>query len=328
MPQLPAERWEGRTRAPGQSATRIFDVPGAASGIDAIDQVAAYFSTTPGAQHPEDPTLYVQTGGMSVGTEQGPFLYTVRAQYGLTPGGGSSTDPVDREPTFMWVTGNVTDVVDRDFDGNAILNSAWDVPNPKPTRKFGTIFLVVRKWENEYDPTRFATFNNTINQDTFKFRNKTIQPGQACFDNYKQVQAMPFSAKSVPVEYTIEFRPGYEKDPKTGMWNGFFHRFLDKGRRAYFTDPNDSAKMSIQNVYTLDDVGKPRQVSDDVLLNGFGAVLKPQHYRSGAGTATSGNSLEGQPPGATFIAPKQSGSGWTAVYKKYGFSFYGQLGLF
>ncbi len=323
MPQPPAERWDARVWARGQSATRVIDCPGAVSESDALDQVAAFYSIAYGSRFPLDPQITVPISGLSVTTEKGPLLFTVRAEYarGNT---GDSTDPLNRKPTFRWVTGNLTEPVDRDIKGNPIYNSAFDVPSNKPTRKIGILAAYIVRWETDFDTDRWLAFNNTVNADTFRIRNRVVEPGQAFFESMEQLEEATFDADVIKIGYRIELRKGRTKDSQTGLWDGFACKFIDKGRRAFFPTSASDQTPKLANIYTSDD-GTLARVGEDVNLNGNGIPIRSD-FVSKSGTAANLGSPK-PPQGAKTINSPDSSAVYLS-YDNYNTSQFGALGIF
>jgi hypothetical protein len=262
----------------------------------------AALGVTIGDSHPGDPQLSVKDDGLEA-ERVSPSLFRVTATYAKGTFSGNP-DPTLDPPDYQWVTGSATEPVYYDVDGNLILNSAGDLPTNQPTRLNRRLSLILGRNERIFPIQRWNSYFDRINSDSFIVAGFVIQPGQSCLKNIVQPKREQYTAKFVRVEYHIDFHPGYQKDSKTGLWDGFTCRFPDKGRMGWFRD--DSGATVRDYLYLKGASGAPTLVTQDVPFDGGGRPFYYNRYTNKSGAKQPVPNPDA-PKGGTFTVAGDGG---------------------
>jgi len=246
------EHWQGAgstsNRESGTSA-RVFDV--IVDGADApyehlLIERSPLFPLAYDV-HPYEPYLFVSN--KSATENPGPKKYKLTIEY------GSIGNPEDIPPQIEWTYATSSEPIDRDFDGNAITNSAGETSDPPLNdEKEDQIYRLVYN-SFTFDILRSAEYKGAVNSDVwFGF-----EPGHAkvitLSGTFNGSETVPFW--TITQEVQIRFNDTWEK------------RYLDQGfRKKTGTDADGNPEYET----IKDKNGDP--VSQPVLLDGEGAILK------------------------------------------------------
>ena len=292
-----SERWSDEKLHKDFNSTqwtgvRAFDVAGATSADAAAIANGSPYGAIPriGQQHPRSSSMAVR----NVDPERTGFnLYKVTVNYAVGTFDGQE-DPLLQKPKLKWNIGSESSQVDHDADGNPIFNSAFDAFDPPPSAEFTTIFLTITRNEPYFDVTKAITYSNRINSAAFTIKGAgVVDAGQILCRSIQPTQEYIEGARFVPVAYDFELRSGGNKDTD-GLWDGFKHRILDQGLRAYY-DPTHKTRIYDPGQNTS--AGKT-PISSDVRLNGSGAVYEPDYFLYANGSVQPGVSIAKSPTGS------------------------------
>lgn len=268
--------WTGRREFDVTGVANLFDAltavdPGTGLAVPQVNDVHPFTDRlivrVPGSQRPGFKFFRIAVD--YVEPEQGEFV-------------GDKDDPLDQPARLRWRFGIEMVEVDRDRDGNPILNSARDANQKNPTRPEPTAFLSVTRFQPFFAPSVALAYGGKLNSDAFKVEGVQIAPKQtARVQSIQPVSAYVLSAPFVEVEHSFEFRG-----------DGFDFRRMDLGLRAVGEKNGGDVPLAL-----FDQAGK--QVTSDVRLDGHGAPLNAD-YKIGLEGATASNI--DSPPGATIDA--------------------------
>ena len=310
MSILVTESWSatssGKT-ATGWNAKRVFQVSGVTSAQDAEAEIRVIAPVN--STHPSN-GLLLCAGYQTTG--EGPQCWKTTVTYAWTPSGAfdDPASPLNDPVRFKWKFGSVTLQVDRDYQNNAIVNSAGDPFDSPVTQHFGTLFLTVRRNEPFFNVQTALSYQNYTNSAPFNpFGAGIVAPGQSRCVSVECDDELTTRQLFATVLYTFEFRA-----------DGFTARIVDQGMRALFV-PNGGSGTTAGAVY--DNAGN--RLTHPVLLDGKGKPLDSNVYvgiPGGAGvdgTTPTGATVEAiaGPPTCTFLH-----------YTTYKQADFNQLGLF
>ena len=209
----------------------------------------------------------------------------------------TSDDPMQNPAVFHWTSTIQALPIDREFDGNPIVNSSFEPADPNPTREVESIVLQVKRNFDVFVPDRAMHFSNSINLDNFL----GAKPGEVKCT--KIVPTTDFTLGSEFVELIFEFE--YRDDE---IWGTKPHqlRMLDQGLRGHtkYGESGDAMRVGRYGLIKFKETGE--LVPGPVLLNGFGVPLDKDSYSmdEGAfhdGPSPSGAQLDNSVPGAVFL---------------------------
>lgn len=325
MTPVATEDWSARSLTPGESASRKFIISGCQNERAALESVSRSFGVIAGVTHPADGNLFAAKPAANAASN-GPGLFEVSVRYEPFKG-NTKSDPTLEPPSYQWLFENANEPIDRDIDGNLIVNSASDLFKPAANRLTVRAKVVMYRSEREFPVQRNMDYANCINSDPFMFRGFVIEPGQAFFNPITQVQPQKFDAKFVKVQYHISLHPGFSKD-NNGVWDGFQLRLVDQGMSAFWADGKKSIKdlINMKGKTTADEV----RISQPALLDGRGGVLDKENFiklddskvRRGRGT----NPELGKLPFRVWSPP--NGIGKVLIFKNYPSKPFSPLNLF
>lgn len=246
MPVQATLRWSDVSLSYGVSATLSWDV-----NADNEAQALSAVNVSVGSTHPKDSNLIASAP--VVRTNGGPKVFIVTVSYAKA-GDSQAQDP--DKPSVQWSRNVTREQVDRDAEGNPILNSAGDPFDPPPERDFGERSFSIFRQESVYDLDLAERFEDTVNDGTVTFLGKyTFRDGQLKLDSYLPVSRFPFDAVRVEMEYRFSFRR-----------DGWDYRIIDQGRNGFYSKDGDITKAPIY-------AGDGTQISSDTLLDGGGSPL-------------------------------------------------------
>jgi hypothetical protein len=187
----------------------------------------------------------------------------------------SQQDPLADKPRIRWQLGSTTEPIDRDVEGNPIVNSAGDAFDPPLNTEFTTLFLTYTRNEPYFDIQKALTYSNTVNSNSFTIRGAGIvAPGQIKCDSIQPAGEYTDDADFVPIVYSFEIRRGNKQD-SDGSWDGFKLRVLDQGLRAYYDINKGPARIYDPDQSTA---ASRSPVTSDVRLDGYGGTFDDSYF--------------------------------------------------
>lgn len=201
-----------------------------------------------------DEWLFVKSIDVQQG--DGPYIYEVTANY------ISIENPLDLEPEIEWGKAVSNVEIDRDINGDPILNSAGQSPDPPITEEFEDLVFRMTRNENYFNALLAHEYKGAVNSDIFL----GFDPGFAKCIEISGTRARVADLVYWKVRYEIHFRlsnpiPG---TPKIG----WIRRLLDEGRIEKTGTAGDGTPELLQN---KDQEGTV--LSEPVLLDGEGKKL-------------------------------------------------------
>lgn len=304
-----------------RSATRGFDVTGLAAGDRedaAISEMeSAYPSAAYNAGHPEDTsnTLVVESQEPEMVS---PGHWRILVRYTEAKGGAhvdKNENKLDRPARIGYDFGVRNQRVDRDVDGNPILVSSGNAPNPAPQAVRPTFGLTVLKWEPFFDANLAAFMLGSVNSDELIVDGVTIvSAGSAMLVEMAPTHNIEFGMPQVEVRYRWRLEPPLTDPPADGV-DPFWASLLDQDYEAKAKDDDGNATEA----QIFDPGDPPTPVNRPVRLNGLGVPMNAQ-LQLGDGDGLERNPLSSPPSGAE---KGQRGSGdtqatflWYQVQKK------------
>lgn len=290
--------------AAGWTADREFQVLGATSETTALAATALYGGAAMPAindAHPSSGVLKCD----SVSAEQTGFkFWVVKAHYSIPKDGqdhggpGSQDDPLLVPPRIKWDFGSTSEPIDRDINGNPIVNSAGDPFQQSPTREFTTLFLVYTRNEPFFNVQTALLYRNKTNStDMYIAGAGTVTAGQMICRDISPASDYTADATFVPVTYKFELRE-----------DGFKTRILDQGLRAYYLNPT-SNQIVLEHLCTT----KRQVINQPVRLNGIGQPIDVWMQGVTDGVNYYETVDYQNPPGAEI----ETATGGDAVFLKY-----------
>jgi len=187
---------------------------------------------------------------------EGPYIYEVTANY------ISIENPLDLEPEIEWGKSVSNQQIDRDINGNPILNSAGQSPDPPISEEFNDLVFRMTRNEEFFNALLAHEYKGAINSDIFL----GFDPGFAKCIEISGKRARVADLIYWKVTYEIHFRlsnpiPG---TPKIG----WIRRLVDEGRIEKTGVDADGIPELLQN---KDKEGTV--LSEPVLLDGEGKKL-------------------------------------------------------
>lgn len=304
------EQWSkaSMTKGAGRqwTARRYWIVSNADDVEDAMD---ASGIPSLGDSHPLSASL--KCVDVSSEGNDGPTVFDVIARYaipddGANPdGGGTATDPLDEPVRVLPRTMLESVEVDRDIDGNPLLNSALDaIVGAYDEHK--SITLDVFRYEPYFDLALAFDLLDSVNSTAFSIPGVVVGiPAESA----RLIDMTPTSEYQPNPQY-VEVRYSFHID-----LTGHDFKFIDKGRRAWARTPGDAVGEARPfPIYTRDG----ELASDDVLLNGEGEPVSNRYITGHPELGLASTSVTGPsslPAGAT-IADATGGYAKVLTYKK------------
>lgn len=227
---------------------------------------------------------------------------------------GDPNNPLAAPMRIHWDIGLTSEPVDRDVDGNPILNSGFDPFDPPTLADFPELYLNVTRYEPApFNVARALSFIRTVNQGSITIGGAMFTDGQCYLRRYAPTTEYTLDARAIEVGYEFCMRE-----------QGWDTRLLDQGLRGWNTRNNATTEMfhpAEPNAPTP--TTAPTQISSAVRLNGKGKPLDTSLVTAGGDTLDQRPS---SPKGAT-IEKSPDGSAVFLIYKRYKRSKFQLLGL-
>jgi len=187
-----------------------------------------------------------------------PYFYNVTVTYGTSeidfPTGGDN--PLSEPASIDWDDAESVEPVDKDADGEALVNAVDEPFDPAPTHPFNDAVLIIQR-----------------NQAAFYAGDKYIFGGSVCSHTFWGAPAGTALMKSIRAHYErgsinywkVTYRIQFRLDRPAGVnpSQTWYHRLLNQGYRYY----DDDGQLLIAK----DDAGDP--VSQPILLDADGKKL-------------------------------------------------------
>lgn len=297
----------------GDLGVRAFQITGATSESDCYtaDLILTNLSNLTGkvpVLNEEDPrntrrkvnSLRVESIGLN--------LMKLIVGYAIPTNGGSfsgtENNPLTQPVRWSWQRSKTVEPVDRDYDGNPIVNSNRDPFTNSPQRTFTQRILEARRYEATYPYGNADTYEDKVNSVAFSGpQGYTPATGTVKCNIITAVGEYTEDSPYVEVLYQFEIRP-----------DGWRTRQLDEGTKG-----RDSTGAVLPLYHTNGD-----KITSPVLLNGLGNPRDDYSHSLGNptgiivpvdGTAPTGAEVESTAD-ATFLR-----------YKIYGTADLNNLGL-
>ena len=185
-----------------------------------------------------------------------PGYYRVTADY------AGVIDPLEQDPEVEFDFASNNEPIEKDINGNPILNSADETFDPKPQKEIDDLVYRMTRNEANFDPYLARQYKGSINEDEFLgFPAKTCKITQY---KAKRMKSGPYYYWSVT--YEVQIRAYMLVDGKLETWK---RRLLDQGFREKIGENDDDNKPKYELIKDKD--GNP--LSEPTLLDGFGKKL-------------------------------------------------------
>ncbi len=151
--------------------------------------------------------------------------------------------PLNTKPKYRWTRAVVTEEVDRDFDGNPIMNSAGDPPGNHPTVEIYDLVLGWTQYEPFFNLRGSMEYVGAVNSDNFTLLTREIQAlvfgGECQCTAWEPVGDIELGQSLVQVYREFRFRQRIKI--KDDAWaSAFDFRFMDQGNRGWYVDSTDN----------------------------------------------------------------------------------------
>lgn len=171
-------------------------------------------------------------------------------------------DPLDAEWEIEFDFAASSEPIERDINGNPILNSADETFDPKPQKEVDDLIYRITRNEAVFDFAQARLYKGSVNEDDF-----LGFPAKTCRINQYKARRM----KTGPyyywtVTYEIQIRAFLLVDGKLETWR---RRLLDQGFREKVGENDDDGKPKYALIKDQD--GNP--LSEPTLLDGLGKKL-------------------------------------------------------
>ncbi len=181
--------YEVRTTDPNDSGYVAGGASGLPRGGDAHpDDNAAFVVKNDPAQHSEDPTLWTvtieydtQLSNTAIGKESQQVDSsgeTTTNPDSPSEAGQRQENPLSRPPTYSVSHEKVQEVVEYDYNGDPILNSAGDPFDPPPMREVSYPVLTIKKNMVSFTYTMLEQYQDAVNSATWR----GFEPGKVKID--------------------------------------------------------------------------------------------------------------------------------------------------
>ncbi len=297
--------------------TDVYEVTEVETGLDAIAQVAlgtgdASPGITLNTPHPSNPILKAQAPTFR--TPRGPKYFEVWVRYALPPSGDwSSTNPLLDPPEISWRLTIVNEPIDRDIDGNVIIYSSREVPDPGPTDEVYLWALTITRNESFFNFIVANDFKNTVNQNSFTVRQPNggtiVFPGGVVRCNgIVPAETYKTTATYVKMAYSFEFKeffPWVSTGSQTANTSPFQLYIANQGFRGFWGAQKTPGPF----------VHSDGSAIDSPILTASTGVPLDNTYKVKAGDGDFQSAVANTtPPGATALAGPSSAGGDRATY--------------
>lgn len=130
-----------------------------------------------------------------------PLLFEVECEY-IQPTYDPNTSPVMRPAKKRWSSASTEEAFDEDVNGNAIVNSNGESPDPPLTKRISDLVLTISRAQDSFDAPAMHAYKDHVNSSAFY----GYPPGTAvCLD----IEAEDVNDIDNPywqVTYTFQFR--------------------------------------------------------------------------------------------------------------------------
>lgn len=224
----------------------------ASSAYDGTTRIPRKYEKYPSG----DRWLYVKN---KVVRTKGPFDYEVEVQYGWpdisqNSEGEPSANPLEQEPEVSWTFDVTEEQIDRDINGEPLVNSASHSFDPPITEKFPTLVFHYRRNQRGYDAVFAESYFNRVNSDWFL----GFGPGLCLLTVFDGVR----NRAAGLIYWTVTIEIKIRKD-------GWRRRILDEG---YMKKTGINSDGTIKEERIKD--SNAETVTEKTLLDGHGNVLK------------------------------------------------------
>lgn len=164
--EVPVDR--SRSDKLGRDAQRAFHIMfDTASEGNAVSARLAAGVPRIGSPHPNDLYLWASNVDvLPVGDTR--ILYRADVQYASARGGeGQNSNPITRPPIINWDWEVVSEPIDRDPTGAAVVNVNGEQYDPPLTVEFADAKVVIERNYESFDPLVLQTYRYVVNSDTF-----------------------------------------------------------------------------------------------------------------------------------------------------------------
>ena len=173
-------------------------------------------------------------------------------------------DPLLQPPKISYGFASANEPVDRDANGNPIMNSAEETFDPPSSRDVDDLIIRIQRNTNNFSVWTAASYKNSINSDTIW----GVPPGYLMLKDWSATYEK--SASTYYFAESMEFHIRYAAVFQGGQWValGWKLRRVDEGYRVKSgVDSNNKPKYQT----ILDENGK--MLSQPTLLDGAGNKL-------------------------------------------------------
>jgi hypothetical protein len=234
----------------------VYTVTGTTSKLEAIEGVIAAYPV-----HPVDPRMLIDYPDAS---NVGLNVFDVSAGYKLT--GRTDDDPLNAPTVFNGDIELVPRMVDRDIDGNPIVNSALAPFEGGAPETHSMLVLRCQRNIPSFDVGQGMLFSGAVNSDAFTTPGLgTVDAGNCLCRIYRPVGDWHFGDAFVRVEAVFAFDTG--KNP-------FDFKPIDAGKSGWYSGNDGTERGNFIG-------GDGNEPGFDVKLDGTGKPIEAFKVRSG-----------------------------------------------
>jgi hypothetical protein len=247
------------------TASREFTVTGTTDPVTALEATGLPLRND---GHPANPARLI-CEGVEIKDVPGPSFFVITANYSCPESGkfddGNEDDPLQEPARISWTKMDVTELVDRDVNGRAILNSNGSPADPMPLPCTMRQLIITKNFPY-FDIVLADTYENAVNSTAINLSGVVTVAEQhmrcACIAPATEYEA---GALFVPMRFVFEI---YTTDVLGNY--PFQYRQMDGGTEGWYSDtstnPATKRKAKFSN-------GKGELLSDVVRLDGTGKPL-------------------------------------------------------
>lgn len=328
MAQDITERWSDKSYAPKGTSVRTFDAVGFDNEAQAVSATCSKFGCYPGQPHPRDATQFVQMGGVSARTNQGPETWIVSATYSYLPpdavtvAGAGNTSPL-QQPTRWRIDPSLESVqVDSDNFGNPLLSSAL-TPLGKTSRVIRCLTISAWKYYPNFSIAWALRFMNCVNFNPVTVKSLgVVDPYRMKCTHIGPVEDIVLTQPR-PIEVLHQWTirgatvSGIKNDP------GYRQRFLDQSYSGWYQGTDNAFRQGDFSEPEPNNQSFYRTRTVPTLLDGTGKPLDSK-IKIGEGTspkspASAPKKLTGPFFTASYGGDGNNSSGISAYFANYAF---------